>query len=214
MDGLEKVNKKRPDVIITDVLMPNMDGYEFCKEVRSNFDTSHLPIIMLTANSVIEQQIQGLSVGADAYITKPFDIKLLNTVVHSTLNNRKKIRNRIMNVGENVDYENKLAPKDIEFIDKLKACIDINLGNQKLNVDLLSEHFAISRTQLNRKIKSLTGQTPNNLIRSVRLKKAYEIIKTDGVRVSEAAYITGFADPNYFTVCFKKEFGVNPSKLS
>ena len=92
--------------------MPNMDGYEFCKEVRANFDTSHLPIIMLTSNSVIEQQIQGLSVGADAYITKPFDIKLLKTIVHSTLDNRKKIRNRIMNVGEIGDFENKLYTVD------------------------------------------------------------------------------------------------------
>lgn len=214
IDGLEKVNQKKPDVIITDVLMPNMDGYEFCKEVRSNFNTSHLPIIMLTSNSVIEHQIQGISAGADAYITKPFDIKLLNTTVHSTLNNRKKIRNRIMNVGEIDDSENKLTPKDTEFIEKLKSCISGNISNQNLNVEFLAEHFAISRTQLNRKIKSLTGQTPNNLIRSVRLKKAYEIIKTEGVRVSEAAYITGFADPNYFTICFKKEFGVNPSKLT
>jgi signal transduction histidine kinase/DNA-binding response OmpR family regulator/ligand-binding sensor domain-containing protein len=212
-DGLEKVNQKKPDVIITDVLMPNMDGYEFCKEVRSNFDTSHLPIIMLTANSVIEHQIRGLSVGADAYITKPFDINLLKTTVHSTLNNRKKIRTRIMNAGEIDDSENKLTPKDIEFIDKLKSCINENISNQNLNIELLAEHFAISRTQLNRKIKSLTGQTPNNLIRSVRLKKAYEIIKKDGVRVSEAAYRTGFADPNYFTICFKKEFGINPSKI-
>lgn len=214
VDGLEMVKRKKPDIIITDILMPNMDGHEFCKTIRSNFETSHIPLLMLTANGMVEQQIEGLSEGADAYVTKPFDIKYLGTLTHSILENRKKIRNRILGTAENGKYDNKLTVKDVDFVDELRLCIQNNISNQHLNVELLSEHFAISRTQLNRKIKSLTGQTPNNLIKSVRLKMAYELIREKGLRVSEAAYQTGFSDPNYFTICFKKEFGENPSKIS
>lgn len=212
-EAMELVNKKKPDLIITDVRMPVMNGHEFCTAIRSNFDTSHLPIVMLTANGLVDQQIEGLSAGADAYITKPFDIKYLDTLVHSILENRKKIRNRIMGVGEKGNCENKLTEKDSEFVERLRLCIKNNLSNPHLNVDLISEHFAVSRTQLNRKIKSLTGQTPNNLIKSVRLKTAYELISEKGLRVAEAAYQTGFSDPNYFTICFKKEFGENPSQI-
>ena len=214
VEGLEMVNQKKPDVIITDILMPNMNGYDFCRAIRSNFDTSHLPILMLTANGMVEQQIEGLSVGADAYVTKPFNINYLNTLVHTILENRRKIRNRIIGAGENGKELNKLTEKDAEFVEKLRQCIQKNIANQDLSVTLLSEHFSISRTQLNRKIKSLTGQTPNNLIKSVRLRKAYELIREKGLRVSEAAYTTGFSDPNYFTICFKKEFGENPSQIS
>lgn len=211
--GLEFVNRKKPDVIITDILMPNMDGHEFCKTIRAQFDTSHLPILMLTANGMVEQQIEGLTAGADAYVTKPFDIKYLDTLVHSILENRKKIRNRILGMSDDGKEGNKLSEKDVEFVDDLRLCIKNNLSNPHLSVELLSEHFAISRTQLNRKIKSLTGQTPNNLIKSVRLRVAYELIHEKGLRVSEAAYKTGFSDPNYFTICFKKEFGENPSQI-
>jgi len=213
LEGLKLAKEKIPDIIVTDILMPNMNGYEFCNKIRNSFDTSHIPVVMLTSNSEIEQQIKGLSTGADAYITKPFAIDLLETSVYTILENRKKLRNRFLGVGQTDENENKLTQKDSDFIDVLKSFIDDNLANQKLNIEKLAEHFVISRTQLNRKIKSLTGQTPNNLIKSIRLKKAYELIKNEGLRVSEASYMVGFTDPNYFTICFSKEFGKNPSKI-
>lgn len=131
----------------------------------------------------------------------------------TTLENRKTIRNRFLGTASDETGENKLTQKDTEFIEELIFFIYENLSNDQLSVELLSKQFAISRTQLNRKIKSLTGVTPNNLIRTLRLKEAYALINDKGLRVAEAAYQTGFSDPNYFTVCSKREFGVNPSKL-
>lgn len=213
-EGLQIAKEKNPDIIVTDVLMPNMNGYEFCQKIKQQFETSHIPVVMLTANGTVEHEIEGLEKGADSYISKPFNIKLLDTTIVSILENRKNIRKRFMEIQEDGDNKIKLTSKDIEFIEELKLFIETNIGNSKLNVALLSKHFAISKSHLNRKIKSLAGQTPNNLIRSIRLKKAYEIIKKNGVRVSEAAFMVGFTDPNYFTICFKNEFGENPSQIS
>jgi DNA-binding response OmpR family regulator/signal transduction histidine kinase/ligand-binding sensor domain-containing protein len=212
-DGLSVAKEMNPDVIITDVQMPKMNGYEFCKEIRRNFDTSHIPVVMLTANNTIEQQIEGLSTGADVYLTKPFDIKLLDAQVNSLLENRKMLRSKFMGIETIENLDKTLPQKDIDFILELKLFIEENIMKQDLSVELLSEHFSVSLAQLHRKIKALTGSTPNNLIKSIRLKKAYKLIREEGMRVSEAAYQTGFSDPNYFTTCFKKEFGENPSQI-
>jgi DNA-binding response OmpR family regulator/signal transduction histidine kinase len=213
LEGLKIAKEINPDVILTDVLMPNMNGYEFCKEIRRSFDTSHIPVIMLTANNTIEHQIEGLSTGADAYLTKPFDIKLLDTQINSLLENRKTLRNKFQGIETPENIEKILPQKDIDFILELKLFIEENIMNQDLNVELLSGHFSVSLAQLHRKMKSLLGSTPNNLIKSIRLKKAYKLISEEGMRVSEAAYQAGFSDPNYFTTCFKKEFGQNPSQI-
>ncbi|MDP4210566.1 MAG: response regulator [Bacteroidota bacterium] len=211
--GLKLAKEINPDVILTDVQMPNMNGYDFCKEIRRNFDTSHTPVIMLTANSTVENQIEGLSTGADVYITKPFDIKLLDAQVYSLLENRKMLRNKFKGVETPKNLEKTLPQKDVNFILELNLFIEENIMDPDLSVEMLSEHFVVSLAQLHRKVKSLTGFTPNNLIKSIRLKKAYKLIHEDGFRVSEAAYQTGFNDPNYFTICFKKEFGENPSQI-
>jgi signal transduction histidine kinase/DNA-binding response OmpR family regulator/ligand-binding sensor domain-containing protein len=211
--GLKLSKDINPDIVLTDVQMPNMNGYEFCKELRTNFDTSHIPVIMLTANSTIEHQIEGLSTGADVYITKPFEIKLLDTQVYALLENRKNLRNKFKGIETPENLEKSLPQKDVDFILELKLFIEENLMNQELSVEILSEHFAVSLAQLHRKIKPLTGSTPNNLIKSIRLKRAYKLIRENGLRVSEAAYQCGFSDPNYFAICFKKEFGENPSQI-
>ncbi|MBN2763000.1 MAG: response regulator, partial [Bacteroidales bacterium] len=211
--GLKLSKEVNPDVIVTDVQMPNMNGYEFCKEIRHNFETSHIPVIMLTASNTVEHQIEGLATGADAYLTKPFDIKLLDAQVYSILQNRKTLRKKFLGIDSAENMQKILPQKDIDFVLELKLFIEENIMNQKLNVELLSDHFAVSLPQLHRKIKSLTDYTPNNLIKSIRLRRAYKLIYEDGFRVSEAAYQTGFSDPNYFTTCFKKEFGKNPSQI-
>jgi AraC-like DNA-binding protein len=168
---------------------------------------------MLTANDTIDHQVEGLTTGADAYLTKPFEIKLLDAVLNSLLENRKALRNKFLGVESAENLEKTLPQRDVDFMHRLKLFIEENMMNQILNVELLSDHFAVSLTQLNRKIKSLTGLTPNNLIKSIRLRKAYKLIREEGFRVSEAAYQTGFSDPNYFTTCFKKKFGENPSQI-
>ena len=212
--GLKLAKENNPDIIITDVQMPEMNGYEFCLELRRNFDTSHIPIVMLTANNTIDQQIEGLSTGADVYLTKPFDIKVLDAQVHSLLENRKMLRNKFQGTETPENLERTLPQKDVNFILEMKLFIEEHIMNPDLDVEMLAEHFAVSLAQLHRKIKSLTGSTPNNLIKSIRLKKAYQLIRDGGFRVSEAAYQTGFSDPNYFTICFKKEFGENPSQIA
>jgi signal transduction histidine kinase/DNA-binding response OmpR family regulator/ligand-binding sensor domain-containing protein len=211
--GLNMAKELNPDIILTDVRMPKMNGYDFCKEIRHHFDTSHIPVIMLTANDTIGQQIEGLSTGTDAYLTKPFEIKLLDAQVNSLLENRKALRNKFKGIEMPEDLEKALPQKDVDFILELKLFIEENIIYDDLNVKLLSEHFAVSLAQLHRKIKSITGSTPNNLIKTIRLKKAYKLVREEGLRVSEAAYQTGFSDPNYFTICFKKEFGKNPSQI-
>ncbi|NQU55154.1 MAG: response regulator [Bacteroidetes bacterium] len=212
-DGLKLANTKEPDLILTDIQMPVMDGIEFSIKVRENFSLAHTPIIMLTAHDTTEQKIKGLSSGADSYVTKPFEIQYLDAVAKSLLDNRKRAKEKFLGIEPVKGEFEKYSASDIEFINKLKEFIFENITNENLNIELLSKHFNISRTQLNRKIKALTNSTPNNYIRTIRLKKAYELIKVKHVRVSEAAYETGFTDPNYFTFCFKKEFGENPSKI-
>ncbi len=211
--GLNKAKKHNPDIILTDVQMPKMNGYEFCKEIRQDFDTSHIPVIMLTAYDTIGQQIEGLSTGADVYITKPFEIQLLDAQVNSLLENRKALRNKFKGIEAPENLEKTLSQKDVNFILELKLFIEENIIHQDLNVKSLSDHFAVSLAQLHRKIKSLTGSTPNNLIKTIRLNRANKLLRENGLRVSEAAYQTGFSDPNYFTICFKKEFGENPSQI-
>ena len=212
--GFSIACETEPDIIITDVTMPVMNGQEFCKKLRETFNTSHIPVIMLTANTEIEQKIEGLSAGADVYVTKPFEIKYLDAVVKSMLQNRRRVREKFLGI-EPIENDLKIiTDSDIQFVNELKDFILSNITNEKLNINLLSDFFSISRAQLNRKIKALSGLTPNNYIKTIRLKKAYELIKQKGLRVSEAAYETGFTDPNYFTVCFKKEFGENPSTIS
>jgi signal transduction histidine kinase/AraC-like DNA-binding protein/ligand-binding sensor domain-containing protein len=203
-----------PDMIITDVQMPVMNGNEFCMKIRQCFDTSHIPVIMLTANSSFQGQIEGLSLGADVYLTKPFDISVLDAQISALIDNRKKIRNRFIGFVESDTINKSLPQRDIDFIHELYQFIENNMISPNLGVESLSKHFAVSKAQLFRKIKSLTGHTPNNLIKSIRLKQAYKLIKEDNIRVSEAAYQTGFQDPNYFATCFRKEFGENPSKIN
>jgi signal transduction histidine kinase/DNA-binding response OmpR family regulator/ligand-binding sensor domain-containing protein len=214
LTGLQLAQEKSPDIIITDVQMPNMNGYEFCKAIRQNFEISHIPVVMLTANNTTEQQIEGLSIGADLYITKPFDISLLDAQIISILENRKSLRKKFKGIEPVLENEESLPQRDIDFINSLKLFIEENIMNPNLNVKLLAEYHAVSLAQLHRKIKALTDTTPNNIIKSIRLKIAHKLIKEDGLRVSEAAYQTGFSDPNYFARCYKIEFGENPSQIN
>ena len=213
-EGFEIACHSEPDIIITDVTMPKLNGHELCQKLRDNFDTSHIPVIMLTANSETEQKIEGISSGADIYLTKPFEIAYLDAVVQNLLKNRRLIREKFLGIEPLPGQQKELNDADIKFANDVKEFILANITNEGLNINMLSKQFSISRTQLNRKIKALSGLTPNNYIKTIRLKKAYELIRHQGTRVSEAAYQTGFTDPNYFTICFKKEFGENPSQIS
>ncbi len=211
--GLETVRKKEPDIVISDVKMPEMSGYELCDKLKNDFSISHIPVILLTGNTSLDDKLKGMYAGADSYITKPFEIKYLDAVVKSTLINRHKLREKFLGIEPVDEKSEKLSSGDVKFINDLKEFILENIAEQYLSIDSIVKHFAISRSQLNRKIKSLTGLTPNNYIKTIRMKKAYDLLRTGDARVSDVAYQTGFSDPNYFTICFKKEFGENPSKV-
>ena len=211
-EGYDLIIDKSPDIIISDVDMPVMNGYEMCDLVKKDFNTSHIPFILLTGNSELEDKLKGMYHGADNYITKPFEISYIDAVVDSLLNNRHKLREKFMGI-EPVTDEEQMSSHDIEFINKFKQLIIDNISNPELNIDTLISHFSVSRSQLNRKVKDLVGTTPSNYIKTIRLKQAYELLMVKNSRVSDVAYKTGFSDPNYFTLCFKKEFGKNPSKV-
>ena len=212
--GLELIRKKDPDLVISDVKMPVMDGYELCDKVKNNFNTSHIPVILLTAKTALDEKLSGMYAGADSYITKPFEVHYLDAVARSILSNRKKLRDKFLGIEEIGDTHGDIPERDMSFITRLKEFILENMSDPRLNIEALVKNLAVSRSQLNRKIKSLTGMTPNNYIKTIRLKKAYELLKEQGSRVSEVTYMVGFSDPNYFTLCFKKEFGENPSRVA
>ena len=213
IEGLKLIVETDPDIIITDAMMPGMNGYELSRKVRENFGTSHIPVVMLTANSAIEQKIEGLSSGVDSYVTKPIEIEFLDATVSTLLQNRKKLKEKFLGVEKIEDSNNSIPETDLQFLNNLKDFILGNISDENLNIDTLVKHFSISRTQLNRKIRALTNYTPNNYIKHLRLKKAYELLKLKKLRVNEVAFETGFTDPNYFTMCFRKEFGDSPSKV-
>ena len=212
-EGLEIIKKENPDIIISDVKMPVMNGYQLCNEVKNNFATSHIPFILLTGNTATDDKIKGMYAGADFYISKPFQIKYLDAVVQSLLTNRYKLREKFFGIEPVEDNADEMFKHEVEFANELKLFILKNIENPNLNIEMLVKHFAISRSQLNKKIKSITGLTPNIYIKTLRLKKAYEMLQRKEGRVSEVAYSVGFSDPNYFTHCFKKEFGKNPSQI-
>ncbi len=170
-------------------------------------------LVILTANSTIEQQIEWLSTGEGAYVSKPFDINLLDRVLKSLLVNRIKLRNKFLGVEPPENFEKSLPKRDIDFIIDIMQFIEKNISNKDLNVELLSNQFIVSPAAMNRKIGSLTGLSPNNLIKSIWLKKAYKLLSEDGLRISEAAYQTGFSDPNYFTTYIKKNLVYTLYKL-
>ncbi|WP_258098614.1 hybrid sensor histidine kinase/response regulator transcription factor [Marinoscillum pacificum] len=213
-EGMELIQKKSPDLIISDVMMPKMDGYEFCKQIKSNLETSHTPVVLLTANSSLDKQIKGMSYGADIYITKPFKTEFLIASVNSVLANRQKLREKFQGLQKFNGQEESITPQDQQFMIKLKDFINNNITNPDLNIELLADEMSCSKSSLTRKVKSLTGITPMAYLKTNRLNMAYEMLAKEKLTVSEVTYKTGFSDPNYFATSFKKQFGKNPSQVS
>ena len=210
------------DLIISDILMPGMDGFELCGKVKQDPELCHIPLILLTAKNMESDQIAGYSQGADAYVTKPFNPVLLETMVENLLSNLRRRQTKLL--GDHLAVEEKQAageekeepetvvlnPLDRRFLDKLYACLDRELSNTELNVNALGKELAFSRTSFYRKIKALTGQSPNDFLRVYRLKKAAELILRNEFSINEIVDMTGFSSHSHFSYCFKKQFGVNP----
>jgi signal transduction histidine kinase/DNA-binding response OmpR family regulator len=208
--GLEKAIREVPDIIICDVMMPVMDGLEMCNRVKRETVTSHIPVILLTARTQEDQRAEGYDYGADAYITKPFSSKVLLARVKNLLTNRRLLRDVFSN-GEIMDDK----PKDAEtqFINKFRKQVQTQMSDPELNVETLSNDMGLSRVQLYRKVKALTGSSPVELIRIARLKRAERLLKSDGKTIAEISYEVGFSSPSYFSKCYKDYFGVLPGEV-
>jgi YesN/AraC family two-component response regulator len=210
--GLEKARKINPSIIISDIMMPGMDGLELCKILKSELETSHIPILMITANLSHHIHINSFEVGADAYITKPFKPDLLLSRLYNLLRSREKLFDYYLNQIKrgNVDNTSSLN-RDEEFLMKVYALIHEHMNNPDLSITLLHETLGISRTVFYNKIKSLTNYSPIDLIRQIRLKKAAELLSTGEHKIYEVMMEVGFSDEKHFRQLFKKQYGVIPS---
>lgn len=209
-EGLSVASKKVPDIVVSDVMMPIMDGMELCKRLKSERSTSHIPVLLLTARTLDQHKMEGFEGGADGYITKPFNGKLLLTRMNNILENRKRMREAVID-GE---YEmSKSNDADTQFINEFKRIVRDQMSNSDLNVEMLGEQLGLSRVQLYRKVKAMTGSTPVEVIRISRLRKARQLLSTSHKTVSEISYEVGFSSPSYFTKCFKDYYGKIPKSL-
>jgi len=210
--GLFKAMKFVPELIISDVSMDVMDGFELCKQIKENLSTSHIPVILLTAFAQDEQRAMGFESGADAYIPKPFNESLLRIRVRKLIENREKVKSYFQKNLTFGERKENVAEIDKTFINKFRKIIEDKLIDSDLNVDEIGKSLGLSRVQLYRKIKSLTNYAPNELVRIIRLKAAEQLILKTEKSISEIAYETGFSSPSYFTKCFKEYFNESPTE--
>ncbi len=203
--------KLMPDVILSDVMMDGMNGYELCKSIKENISTSHIPVILLTALSMDEQRAKGFESGADAYIPKPFNEEILLIRVRKILENREKMKGHFQETLGFGDKKLKLTDLDTKFIDRLKSIVEDNLLESEINMDELAKNMGLSHVQLYRKVKSLTNYSPNELVRIFRLKVAEKLLLQTDKTISEIAYDTGFSSPSYFTKSFREHYKESPS---
>lgn len=215
--AFEVIRNFTPDLIISDVQMAEMDGLTFSTKIKNAFETSHIPIILLSALSQKDQILQGIQIGVDDYITKPFDIDLLIAKIHAMLKNRELVRKRFMSKLTEPDASDSgqviVNERDREFIEKALNVINENLSDYNFNKDVLASEMAVSQSLLYSKIKHLSGEAPSDLIRIIRLKKSMNLIKQSQHPISDIAYMCGFNDSKYFSTIFKKYFGKSPSEI-
>jgi YesN/AraC family two-component response regulator len=213
-DGIEALHllqQHQISIIISDWMMPRMDGAEFCCRVRQNPLTSHIPFVMLTAKTDDDSKVEGMDVGADTYIEKPFSVQYLEACIRNILQIRRQLMENFSTQPLEPVTEIAQNPTDNEFLTKMNRIIEDNFSNSELNVDFLAERLNISRSGLFAKIKTLADVTPNEMIQIVRLKRAAQLLQEGGHMVSEVGYMVGFSNPSYFSKCFQKQFGIRPT---
>lgn len=214
LEALDCIKKNNIDLVISDVMMPNMDGWELCRTIKNDLETSDIPIILLTAKVGSENQIESYNAGANGYISKPFDVELLEARIDNFLAaKRRKQKDFKQNIQLNIETLDSNS-MDQEFLKDVVDYIEKNISDINLNVDNLAQDLNLSRSTLYRKIKSLTDQSPVEFIRNIRLKHASAMLINESINISEVAYAVGFSDPKYFSKCFKTEFGLTPSEYA
>ncbi len=220
IEGLDKIKETHPDLIITDLMMPRMDGAELLRRVRNDFTVSHVPIIVLTAKNGDDEKTRIIGNGANAFITKPFSYDMLMARIHQLLKEQSVFQRKMLlqsqsatenNSAQNAEeYESHLAKKDMEFISGIRKIIEENMHNEDFNIDTIAETVGLSRSAFFKKLKSLTGFAPIDLIREIRLTKAAKLLATTDNSISEIAFSVGFKESSYFGKCFKKKFRMTP----
>lgn len=211
IEALDMLSKHEVSIIISDWMMPRMDGVELCRRVRQDQLTSHIPFVMLTAKTDDDSKVEGMDVGADTYIEKPFSLQYLEACIRNVLQMRRRLMEKFST--QPLEPVTKIAqnPTDNEFLIKMNQIIEDNFSNSDLNVDFLADRLNISRSGLFAKIKTLADVTPNEMIQIVRLKRAAQLLHEGGHMVSEVGYMVGFSNPSYFSKCFQKQFGIRPT---
>lgn len=199
-----------PDAIVCDVMMPIMDGMECCRRLKKELQTSHIPVIMLTAYAMDEQKIKGYECGADSYLTKPFSARMLTVRLRNLIENRRRLQTFFSDQAITAQKPS-LTEIDQSFIEKLRHLIENNLANSELKMEDLGSQIGLGHVQLYRKTKALTGYPPNELLRIARLKKAAFLLASTEKTIAEIGYEVGFSSPSYFTRCYKDYFGESPT---
>ena len=213
-DGIEALHllqNHEVSMIVSDWMMPRMDGAEFCRRVRQDQRTSHIPFIMLTAKTDDDSKVEGMDVGADTYIEKPFSVQYLEACIRNILQIRHRLMEKFSTQPLEPVTEIAQNPTDSEFLKKMNQVIEENFSNSELNVNFLADKLNISRSSLFAKIKTLAEITPNEMIQMMRLKKAAQLMKEGRYTISEISYMVGFSNPSYFSKCFQKQFGIKPT---
>ena len=211
IEALDLLKKHEVNIIISDWMMPRMDGAELCRRVRLNPLTSHIPFVMLTAKTDDDAKVEGMDVGADTYIEKPFSLEYVEACIRNMLKLRRQLMEKFSTQPLEPVTEIAQNATDNEFLVRMNRIIEENFSNSELNVNFLAEKLNISRSGLFAKIKTLADITPNEMIQIVRLKKAAQLLLERKYTVSEIGYMVGFSNPSYFSKCFQKQFGIKPA---
>ncbi len=212
-EGLRMARKMVPQLVVSDVMMPVMNGLEFCSGIKEDVSTSHIPVILLTAKSLEEQRIEGYKNGADSYITKPFTPDTLIARIENLLTNRHQLRKIFSESLQEEQEQEGFDKKDQTFIAQLRKAIKKHIPDAEYSVEDLGAEMGLSRVQLYRKVKALTGYSVVDLLRKARLAKAKQLLETTDKNISEVAYDVGFATPSYFAKRFKEEYGISPGDI-
>ncbi len=214
MEALDLAMKYNPDMIITDILMPEMDGYEFCSRIKHTLEISHIPVVMLTAKSGDESRQKGLETGADAYITKPFNLKLLETQINNLIQSRDRMKERFRKELVYKPADIVITSTDEKFLSRAIEVVEKNIANPEFDVISFSHDMAMSQSTLYRKLKAITGESTNNFIKEIRLKRAATILSQNELSISEVSFMVGYDDPAYFAKSFKQKFKSSPSEYA
>ena len=208
------IRSTKPDLVISDIMMPEMDGITLCKKIKQNININHVPVILLTAKGKLEDYAEGMDIGADAYMVKPFNVEILRKTISNLITNRKLLRNKFSGMQqqeEKLEVLN-IKPTDEILMEKIMKIINDNLAEPTLDVEMLAKNVGLSRVHLYRKLKELTNLSTRDFIRSIRIQQAAKLLKNKKMNISDIAYSVGFNNLSHFSNSFKEQFGMSPKE--